>query len=494
MDARTIEWSLMLASLSLLAGACSGQVTDRSNNGHPDGKTIKSNLTNTEKKERSRKIKRAAASEGLTNAVLLAGIAESETHFAHCWSEATWACKGPYSSSCGGPVIAGSGDGPCYQEEGGLGMFQFDGGTYDETLNRNGRDILTVAGNAREAVDFAADMVVNSRYVSGVRTQQGAIEWMNGVEVGGYRHRAWIKTVTHYYNGCKPSYGCWDQRYSKYSNALRDIYSDLGGASFWDQSTADGPADNANSSGSSSSGLTTPDGASPNWDEIRNGGSIEVSWDDVGAASSYDVELEYYDGSSWNDYYTWDTDNPPFEMWPQRNDRQYRWRVQACSYSQCSGWTDWRAFAVGQTSGGPPNDSSSDDSSSDSTDDDSGASSSSSTDDGSGSSSSGSSSSSPSDDGLSAPDGVSPNWADVRNGGSLALDWDGVAEAHSYNVDMQVKTRGSWSHYYQWDTHETSFEVWPQHEHVEYRWRLQACDGSECSSWTDWRAFAVGHP
>src|SRR5688500_15583117 len=78
-------------------------------------------LTADERRARATLIRDAAAAVGMTNGVLLAGIAQVETTFAHCWSEATWACQGPPSSSCGGgPVIAGSADGPCSAEQGGL--------------------------------------------------------------------------------------------------------------------------------------------------------------------------------------------------------------------------------------------------------------------------------------------------------------------------------------------------------------------------------------
>ncbi|MBT8495775.1 MAG: hypothetical protein KJO07_22220, partial [Deltaproteobacteria bacterium] len=63
--------------------------------------------------ERVTAIRDVSAGMGLTNAALLAGIAKSETDLIHCWSEATWACQGPDSPSCGGgPVIAGAADGP----------------------------------------------------------------------------------------------------------------------------------------------------------------------------------------------------------------------------------------------------------------------------------------------------------------------------------------------------------------------------------------------
>src|SRR5689334_19634626 len=79
------------------------------------------------KRQRYEQIREAARARGMTNAFLLAGIANDETNLAMCWSEATWACQGPASPDCGGgPIIAGSADGPCGNQQGGLGMFQFD--------------------------------------------------------------------------------------------------------------------------------------------------------------------------------------------------------------------------------------------------------------------------------------------------------------------------------------------------------------------------------
>lgn len=69
--------------------------------------------------------------------------------------------RSPNSTSCGGgPVIAGASDGPCSAQQGGLGMFQFDGGNFTQTLARDGRDILlTLDGNIRHAVDFVVNIV-----------------------------------------------------------------------------------------------------------------------------------------------------------------------------------------------------------------------------------------------------------------------------------------------------------------------------------------------
>src|SRR5262245_43596584 len=105
-------------------GACVAQVNGSSTD---DPDTASGALASVSKQPRYVAIRQAAAARGLRNGYLLAGIANDETGLAQCWSEATWACQGPSSPDCGGgPVIAGAADGPCLQQQGGLGMFQFD--------------------------------------------------------------------------------------------------------------------------------------------------------------------------------------------------------------------------------------------------------------------------------------------------------------------------------------------------------------------------------
>lgn len=195
---------------------------------------IQARLTAAERRARLTQIRDAAAANGLVNGVLLAGIAEAETGLAHCWSEATWACMGPSSTDCGGgPVIAGAGDGPCALMQGGLGMFQFDAGTFDQTLAREGDRILLIAGNVQAAIDFTVAMVIRSTYIPGVDTREQALAWMNSVVVDGAGHMQWIQTVTHYYNGCVPgSCSVYDTRFAHYDSALRTVWTEMGEA-FW---------------------------------------------------------------------------------------------------------------------------------------------------------------------------------------------------------------------------------------------------------------------
>lgn len=199
-----------------------------------------SSLTSSQRRERAGRIRDAAAGEGLIGSGwLLAGIADAETQMAHCWYELTWACQGPYSADCGGPVVAGAGDGPCYLQEGGLGMFQFDAGTFSDTLAREGNRILSIAGNTQAGVDFVVNMVINSVYIGGVSNRAQAIAWMNGVTPTNSRFHPWIQTVTHYYNGCRPSFSCYSQRYGHYRDNARGVYYEMG-ASFWEDTSGGG--------------------------------------------------------------------------------------------------------------------------------------------------------------------------------------------------------------------------------------------------------------
>lgn len=224
----------LLAVVSLGGGACLGGgeevAMDR------DYGWVESSLSASQRRARAAQIRDAAAASGLTQGWLLAGIADAETQMSHCWSELTWACRGPDSADCGGgPVVAGSGDGPCSIREGGLGMFQFDAGTFDDTLRREGDRILSIAGNVAAAVDFTTAMVVRSTHIAGVDNRAQAIEWMNGVRVGNDRWDAWVTTVTHHYNGCSPSASCFPSRYARYRDHTSGVYEEMG-AEFWNVS------------------------------------------------------------------------------------------------------------------------------------------------------------------------------------------------------------------------------------------------------------------
>jgi hypothetical protein len=190
-------------------------------------------LTTAVKHERLKLIRDSAAEMGIYNAALIGGIAVSETNLAHCQSEATYACKGPASPSCnGGPIIAGSADGPCADQQGGLGMFQFDAGTYADTLAAYGDSILTVEGNTAQAVSFVIDKAQLD--IPDVTDWMTASAWINSVplKAGDPVTEQWAHLLACRYNGCCSDSSLCNSRAAGYRDNAIDLYSEMG-ADFW---------------------------------------------------------------------------------------------------------------------------------------------------------------------------------------------------------------------------------------------------------------------
>jgi len=201
-------------------------------------------LSASERRDRAARIRDLYAAQGITSSWLAAGLADAETMMTQCRNGETpyWernGCSGPHSDYCGGPVLAGAGDGPCADREGGLGMFQFDAGPFDDTLRREGNRVLSIAGNVAAAVDFVVNMVIGSRYIADVSNRAQALEWLNGVTTDNSRFTPWVQTVTHYYNGCLPSYSCYGQRFRHYRDNALGVWNEMGGASFWNDGDAE---------------------------------------------------------------------------------------------------------------------------------------------------------------------------------------------------------------------------------------------------------------
>jgi hypothetical protein len=221
---------LVTVSLASLAGCAPEQAPFAA---HPES-TAEYAVSAAVRRERAELIRDSAAAKGVTNGVLFAGIGQAETGLAHCDSEVGYGCPGPGSPTCGGaPILAGGADGPCSAEQGGLGMFQFDSGTYDQTLNTYGPEVLTIEGNAGFAVEFMIARIILSVHVDNVDTREEAIAFINSVEPGGTNWNAWLTSVTHYYNGCSPS-GCsiFDSRFAGYRDSTLFVLNEFG-EEFW---------------------------------------------------------------------------------------------------------------------------------------------------------------------------------------------------------------------------------------------------------------------
>ena len=207
-----------LVGVSLLS-ACAESATDDL------GEQVEKSGT-TQRRDILTAIQRVAAARGIHNITAIAGVANAETGLAHCWRDATWSCRGPASQSCGGgAVVAGSGDGYCSHQQGGLGLFQLDGGTYNQTIAREGRGVLTLDGNINAGIGFIIGMVREER---GLSSDAAAVEWLNGVTVGSARYNAWITLVVERYNGCvQGRCSVFNARWRHYDSKTREVQAEV---------------------------------------------------------------------------------------------------------------------------------------------------------------------------------------------------------------------------------------------------------------------------
>ncbi|MEJ7602564.1 MAG: hypothetical protein WKG01_32025, partial [Kofleriaceae bacterium] len=200
----------------------------------PGVETFQQDVSAAVKRTRSELIRDSAAEMGVHNAALFGGIAISETNFAHCYSEApAYACPGPASPSCdGAPVIAGGADGACSSQQGGLGMFQFDSGTYAQTLATYGESVLTVEGNTAQAVAFVIERAKLD--IDGVTDWMSGVAWLNSIPMNAAEPlaRAWGTFAACRYNGCCSSSSLCVSRANKYRDNAIDLYRELS-AEFW---------------------------------------------------------------------------------------------------------------------------------------------------------------------------------------------------------------------------------------------------------------------
>lgn len=190
-------------------------------------------LTQQQRHDRLALIRDSAREVGVFNAALIGGIAVHETGLAHCYGEIAAGCPGPASSSCeGGPVIAGGADGPCADMQGGLGMFQFDAGTYAQTLSTYGERILTVEGNTAQVVAFLVERMKQS--IDGISDWMSAVEYINSIplEAGNPVTDGWGAFLACRYNGCCSQSATCLGRGDSYRDKGIDLYEEMG-ADFW---------------------------------------------------------------------------------------------------------------------------------------------------------------------------------------------------------------------------------------------------------------------
>lgn len=243
------------------------------------------------KQARCDAIKAEAAARGITNAVLIAGVANHETHLVQCLSEWPIHCAGPHSNDCGGPVLAGSGDGHCSLQQGGLGMFQFDAGTYGQTLAQYGNRVLSVSGNVAAGIDVIIHKLRVCQHTKAIATSdQAAIDFINRAHPGTDDYEKFLSSMASCYNGCQPHYtSCSHQGMrQKYRKGIEDLLDELGPA-YWKAAGKDARDHSSERIGTNADGrlelfaLSTDDAVVHRWQQQPNH-AFTGGWGDLGGA------------------------------------------------------------------------------------------------------------------------------------------------------------------------------------------------------------------
>lgn len=137
----------------------------------------------------------------------------------------------PVSQSCdGGSVIIGNADATC--DEGGMGLFQLDAGTQEETVAKYGADVVELEGNIDHGIDHVLDDLAKCNVASGTDTA-ALTAWLNGATHGTPDYDRWFTCVARYYNGCLAEKGCDEaKRAGQYKDATEALAREFG-LTYW---------------------------------------------------------------------------------------------------------------------------------------------------------------------------------------------------------------------------------------------------------------------
>lgn len=241
-------------------------------------------------------------------------------------------CQGPWSSECGGPVVAGAFDGSCSAQEGGLGMYQLDSGTYSQTLATYGSQVLTVSGNASAGINVIIEKIRSCPNTPSFGTTADVISWINSATPGTANYDTFMAAMAWCYNGCPPGVAWCDHSAvkSSYTNATQTLLNTFGW-SYW-----------------YGGGTTTPPGQATglwpdNWADAGSS-SVALTWSAVSGATSYDVLIYYWNGSAWTYYYTYTTSSASMTFWPQFHNSYCAWAVTAKNSAGAGPVSSWAYF------------------------------------------------------------------------------------------------------------------------------------------------------
>ncbi len=228
--------SATLLAFPVLAAACSSTPDEATGQSSSELRQIMSRRQVTDG------VKVASAKRGITNGLLVAGVANHETNLAHCVADyyvqqCHQSAGTPRSRSCnGGSVIVGNADPTC--DDGGLGLFQIDNGTQEETIAAYGERVLELDGNT----DIGIDKILGALWscpdtpnfgADRATAYENAAAWMNGAHPGTHDYAVYFTCIAKDYNGCVGSCNT-AARAAQYQSDTDALVSEFG-AAYWRQ-------------------------------------------------------------------------------------------------------------------------------------------------------------------------------------------------------------------------------------------------------------------
>ena len=178
----------------------------------------------------------------------------------------------------------------------------------------------------------------------------------------------------------------------------------------------------------------------------------------VPRATSYQLALERYTGTSWAPYYTWTNANAYVKVTPPATPALYRFRARAMNTHGWGAWSSYVSFDYGTYTGPRPT-------------------------------STNPPPQPPPQQQGTTPTSLSPDGTTVTTS-SVTLSCAPVTSATSYQFAIESASGTSWVAYYTYSSTSPSRAFYPQTRNEDYRFRVRAMVSS---AWGDWSSYATFH-
>ncbi len=171
-------------------------------------------------------------------------------------------------------------------------------------------------------------------------------------------------------------------------------------------------------------------------------GSVTLSADAIADATRYEFEISYWDGATWQYYYTYASTNNAQTFWPAYH-TEYQWRVRAENQFGWGAWSTSATFGFGNLP--PP-----------------------------------------------APTGLTPDGATIASG-SVTLSANAITNTTGYEFEIGYWDGGAWRYYYTYAPANNTQTFWPAYANRQYRWRVRAENVNGWGKWSTWATFNFGN-